>query len=170
MNAWPIRYALLSAAVLISTAGFMTARKPPAPGCKLATLHGTYGFHRAGYTVVGTPPSSFTPLGGVGFIVFDGAGATVSHDVTNKDGTLKTTGWSLDPQSGAAQAGGYLVNPDCTFQLVNPSTNPQTVISNGVIVGDELFMLSTGSPTTGSSVVTVVAKRMDIPPDAGHKN
>jgi hypothetical protein len=161
MNVRLIRYALLSAAVLISTAGFMTARKPPAPGCKLATLNGTYGFHRAGYTVIGTPPSSFTPLGGVGFIVFDGAGATVSHEATNKDGTLKTTGWTFDPLSAPAHPGGYRVNPDCTFQLVDPSTNPLTVISNGVIVGDEIFMLSTGSPSTGSSVVTVVGKRMD---------
>jgi hypothetical protein len=159
MTVRPIRYALLSAAVLISTAGFMRARNSPPPGCTVHSLNGSYGYYRAGFSL-GTPPSTFTPLGAVGYVVFDGHGGLTSHEVTNKDGTLHSAGWSFDTPPTPAHSGTYEVHPDCTFRFTDATTNPPTTISDGVIAGDELFMVSTGSVATGSSVVTVVGKRM----------
>ena len=159
MNARPIRYALSSVAVLISTAGFMTARNSSPPGCTLASLHGTYGFYRAGYTL-DTPPTTFTPLGSVGFTVFNGAGSLTTTQITNKDGTLHSVGWPFDfPPTPPAATGRYEVHHDCTFRFTDTSV-PPTTVAYGVIAGDEVFMVSTGSPATGSSVVTVVGKRM----------
>lgn len=167
MNARLIRYTLSSAAVLISTAGFMTVRTPSPPGCTQASLNGTYGLYRAGYSI-GPTPGTFTPLGSVGFIVFDGDQKVTTTQVTNKGGTVKSEGWSFDSPQTSPHVGWYGVNSDCTFQLSELPTSGNTVprqqplpsIADGVIVGDELFMVSTGLASASSSVVTVVAKRM----------
>src|SRR5579863_5991102 len=150
MNARQIRYVSLSAAVLMSTAGFMTARKPLPLGCTAASLRGKYGYYRAGY-VIGSPPSTFTPLGSIGFIDFNGAGSLTTTEVTNKDGTVASAGWIFDSPPTPPHSGLYFVGSDCTFRFTNPPAsgpvNPTALpsIADGVIVGDELFMVSTGS-------------------------
>ncbi len=102
--------------------------------CSNATVAGSYGFQRHGTKTDGTLISS------VGNITFDGEGnVTGGQEWTMRNGVL-----GYRPIGG----GSYVVNPDCTGQIVDPTLGP---ISQLVVVqtGSELLAISLSA---GSSV------------------
>jgi hypothetical protein len=115
--------------------------------CSVATLKGTYGFYRTGWTSVG-------PLAAVGFATFDGAGTTTARQTIRKNG-VTTEDLFKDP----AIAGPYEVDPDCTGRLLDGAGN---VFSHFVVVdgGREIIAMSL-SP--GNSVYGMWKKINSLP-------
>lgn len=68
--------------------------------CSNATLHGSYGFYRAGGTPLGT-------LAAIGLIIFDGNGGDTGTQSISKGGN-----YDFDIDFGPGQT--YVVNADCT--------------------------------------------------------
>ncbi|HTI06013.1 MAG TPA: hypothetical protein VL549_11885 [Gemmatimonadales bacterium] len=69
--------------------------------CSIESLHGGYGFVRAGVSTAG-------PLAGVGLVTYDGTGNWSSTETLSRNGTF-----SFD----AASSGTYTVTPDCAGKL-----------------------------------------------------
>jgi hypothetical protein len=113
-------------------------------GCSVASLRGTYGFFRTGFTAVG-------PLGAVGIATFDGAGTSSAIQTIRKNG-VTTSDLFTDP----ALTGNYEVEANCAGKLLNPDGS---VFGHLVIVdhGRELFIISLSRGNT----VTGVMKKID---------
>jgi hypothetical protein len=85
----------------------------------------------------------------VGIITFDGSGTATGHQDISRNGVfeLNLTGSIF-----------YQVNPECTFQFIDPSDG--TVFADGVIIGggNELYGLSL---VPGNAVMEVGKKLRD---------
>jgi hypothetical protein len=116
-------------------------------GCSNASLKGTFGFYRTGTIRAGTPRAG--ALAAVGIITFDGIGTATGHQDISRNGVfdLNSAGSIL-----------YQVNPECTFQFIDPSDG--SVFAHGVIVGrgSELYGLSL---VPGNAVLEVGKKLGD---------
>ncbi len=102
--------------------------------CSNATLGGTYGFQRHGTKTDGTMITS------VGIITFDGLGNVVGgQEWTMRNGVMTDRPIPL---------GTYVVNDDCTGQILDPTLTP---ISQFVVVhrGSQFLAMSLGA---GNSV------------------
>ncbi len=109
--------------------------------CSNATLHGSFGYYRAG-TIL--PDGG--PLVAVGIFTYDGDGHTFGSESANRNGE-----YAFD-QAGT---GGYQVNPDCTGSLLNEDGDEyaRLVVVNG---GKGVYILS-----ESGNAVYVVATKID---------
>src|SRR5215469_11224058 len=118
---------------IIIFAAMLAGATPSAQaGCTNATLHGAYGF----FASVTLLPAG-TPRSILGVLSFDGKGTFTATLEFNTDGTI----------SNPTDSGPYIVNADCTGQLI---TNGGTGIVDIVIVdgGKEFYQLRRIPSTT----------------------
>jgi hypothetical protein len=115
--------------------------------CSNASLKGTFGFYRTGTIRAGTPQTG--ALAAVGIITFDGTGTATGHQDISRNGVFELN---------LAGSISYQVNPECTFQFIDPSDG--TVFADGVIVrgGTEIYGLSL---VPGNAVLEVGKKLGD---------
>jgi hypothetical protein len=101
------------------------------PGCSVASLKGTYAFHRTGVNnVVGGP------IAQIGINVEDGKGnIKLIRTTRSSNGVIDDWFEQMEP-------GSYTVDPDCTGTFFNQSQN--LVVVDG---GKRYFLLATGSGT-----------------------
>jgi hypothetical protein len=105
-------------------------------GCSNATLKGSYGAYRTGFTPDGA-------LASVGIVFYDGNGHLQSRLKTNTNGTLHSAVSSLE----------YTIAKDCTYKsFVNG-----VEVASGVVVdnGNRIFLLSM---TPGNTIFGVWEK------------
>ena len=134
--------------VIIVVTALYQARKvhaTPIPalnqGCSVASLKGTYAFHRTGQNnVVGGP------IAQIGINVEDGHGAILFIRTT------RSTNGEISGWFDQVKPGSYTVDPDCTGTFLNESQD--IVVVDG---GKRYFILSAGPGTT----VTEEGTRID---------
>jgi len=137
---------LLSVAI-VATALYQARKVHATPahdyhhGCSVASLKGTYAFHRTGQNnVVGGP------IAQIGINVENGDG-TIEFIRTTRSQNGEISGWF-----DQVKPGNYTVDPDCTGTFLNESQ--YIVVVDG---GKRYFILSAGPGTT----VTEEGTRID---------
>jgi hypothetical protein len=105
-------------------------------GCSNATLVGSYGFYRTGFTPDG-------PLSAVGIIFYDGNGHSKVRQRISRNGHIEHTTASYE----------YKVAPDCTTKTFSDGGE----IANGVITnnGKKIFFVGV---TEGNTIYGVIEK------------
>ena len=136
-NSWSILAALVTiAAGLYSTSVVALADEE---GCSVASLNGSYGIQSTGSIVALGP---IGPVAEAGIIKFDGTGGV------SQTTTVSTNGFIIPNRSSLS--GTYLVNPNCTGELVLVLPVPGGTITSTahfVIVdhGKEIRLVNTGA-------------------------
>ena len=118
---------------------------PPNRGCSVASLKGTYAFHRTGVNnVIGGP------IAQIGINVEDGEGRIkLIRTTRSENGVILDWFDQVEP-------GTYTVDSDCTGTFFNQSQN--LVVVDG---GKRYFLLATGSGTIVTEEGTRIEEEKD---------
>jgi len=124
-------------AITLGILGFVFAdSNGVSEGCSNATLVGSYGFYRTGFTPDG-------PLSAAGIIFYDGNGHSKVRQRISRNGHIEHVTASYE----------YKIAPDCTSKTFSDGQE----IANGVIVdnGNKLFFVGV---TEGNTIYGVIEK------------